>query len=737
MKKFITTLLLSIITIISFLGVYIFFLWEDVKTNKLNTTFQLLDDYFLYNWLLKEIWNDIIILRIDDKTVDDLQTNDTNIFTMTKSTHAQIIENLFQKYKIGVLWIDIIYGRKWEKKDVENLKNTLEKYSDKIVIWTQPIWLKPLCEYQEIQQWMTKVINEVKIRKIKINFNDYKNWCNTVDKWVQALGIEIFKQYIKKADLFQKYELFKKYSKNKIYENNINSFIEEYSKKENELNSLIINNIIEEWINNKIYFSFHKVKDKQILKDGVYWFNSYSIYDIYRGNELNEDWEKIDLEWKIVLIWEVWTSFHDEYFSPINLENKIPWVEFHANIIATLLNNNLLYKINTSIIVLLMTIFSIILILTYFTKFKYSIILLSWYIFFNIFLWKLLINYSWEFIFWIKEKFYIYPVSFFIFYWIVFFIIIYVYKYIEEIIKKNLYLKKYDLAIKDKDFIKRAFWQYISPSMVDAIIKDPNKLKLWWEKKELTMFFSDLVWFTSISEAMDSKSLFTFLNIYFEEMWRILIKNSGTIDKYIWDALMWFFWAPLHVENSEYKACITALEQIEKLKEINTTFKKIKKDFPTFEMRVWINTWMTSHGNLWWKNNINYTVIWDSVNLASRLESVNKQYGSKICISESTYIKVKNNFIFRELDTIRVKWKNISIKIYELIWNVWEVADITFIKNYEDWLQLYYKWKYDNAIMYFEKNALDEPSKRMLDRCKDFKINNKKQENWIFTMTNK
>jgi len=153
---------------------------------------------------------------------------------------------------------------------------------------------------------------------------------------------------------------------------------------------------------------------------------------------------------------------------------------------------------------------------------------------------------------------------------------------------------------------------------------------------------------------MKPDELFDFLNLYFSEMTKILIKNQGTLDKYIGDAVMAFFSAPLKVDRHSYLACKTALEQSEKLKKIN--LENALKNLPHIEIRIGINTGEAMHGNLGSKGKkINYTVIGDNVNLASRLEAINKNYGTHMIVSESTYKTVQDDFIFRELDTIQVK----------------------------------------------------------------------------------
>ena len=242
---------------------------------------------------------------------------------------------------------------------------------------------------------------------------------------------------------------------------------------------------------------------------------------------------------------------------------------------------------------------------------------------------------------------------------------------------------------------------YVSSDMVDLIYKDPSKLNLKWEKSEITVFFSDIAGFTNLWEKMDTEKLFYFLNDYFSEMTKILLIHQGTLDKYIWDAVMAFFNAPLEVDRHEYKACKTALAQQKKLREINEKNKELW--LPEIEIRVGINTGEVMHGNLGSSGKkINYTVIGDDVNIASRLEWINKIYGSNILISENTYKKVQDDFVFRQLDMIMLKWKNEAIRIYELLGEKKdEEKYITLVENYSTALEYYYKKEYETALEYF------------------------------------
>lgn len=205
---------------------------------------------------------------------------------------------------------------------------------------------------------------------------------------------------------------------------------------------------------------------------------------------------------------------------------------------------------------------------------------------------------------------------------------------------------------------------------------------------------------------------------YLSAMTDILISNKGTLDKYIGDAVMGFFNAPVRIEKSEYLACKTALEQQECLIELNQKWER--EGIPHIAIRIGIDTGEAMVGNIGSKDRFNYTVIGDHVNLASRLEGVNKEYLTKICVSENTYKKTKEDFFYRELDMIRVKGKIQGIKIYEL---VGYLDDMSIKKEkyltYESALALYYNGEYKKAQKIFSLNIEDLASAIMTKRCQD------------------
>lgn len=646
--------------------------WINSESNFIRTVGDVVDDTLLYKRIYPENnhQNEVVIIKVDKKTLDTLQKSDLRILSFSKTTYATVIEKLIEEYKVAAIWVDIIFANKsyYGEKDELQLQDTLEKYKDKVVIASR--WDnrdKPLCIYNNVQHGAIEVHAESRIRKFEIDYDDYDVHlgCSDSDtyEWnistIQAFWIEVYKKYL--GSVSNKL----KWKKDILtLERNLS-----FQKQENN------------WFLN-IGYSTNKENNT-----GTFGFRSYSLADII-------DEKEIDLSWKIVLIGEVWTVLHDTHFTPINFKYKMPGVEIHANIVTSLLYESYLKNLGMIWVICIALLSSLLVLLSILnTRTLVNLLLVTLFLLIHIIVWLQ---------FFISGT--IYPIFFMIYTIILSFIGVYMYKFI--------------IADKNRRFFKKAFSMYLSPEMVDVIYKDPSKLNLRWEKWEITVFFSDIASFTSISENMKAEILFDFLNNYFNEMTKILLKNRGTLDKYIGDAVMWFFNAPLEVENHEYLACKTALQQIQKLKILNKIHAE--KWLPEIDIRIGISTWEVMHGNLGASGKrISYSVIGDDVNLASRLEWVNKAYGTKITISERTYKKIHTEFTFREIDTIQVKWKTKWVKIYELLWlKGTKKAYWKMIENYEEWLHSYYNGKYKEAITCFEKNKKDIASQKMIERCK-------------------
>ncbi len=311
---------------------------------------------------------------------------------------------------------------------------------------------------------------------------------------------------------------------------------------------------------------------------------------------------------------------------------------------------------------------------------------------------------------------------------------------------------KYFTEEKKKKQLKSTFSKYVSPAVVDELLKSDENLKLGGRRQRMSVFFSDVRGFTTISEKLAPEELSRVLNLYLTPMTEIVFKNNGTLDKYIGDAVMAFFGAPIFDKNHAAQACRCALESIVKLKELQKEFEA--QNLPHIDIGIGINTGEMSVGNMGSNIVQNYTVMGDSVNLASRLEGITKEYGVRIVISETTYQDVKDQFIAREIDKVKVKGKNLPVSIFELISekqasekqnksaNVHDLKEYRYLKHFEEAYQSYLKKDFINAISLFNEVIKilpdDKVSKLYLHRCEDF-LANPPEENWdgVFTMKTK
>jgi adenylate cyclase len=295
---------------------------------------------------------------------------------------------------------------------------------------------------------------------------------------------------------------------------------------------------------------------------------------------------------------------------------------------------------------------------------------------------------------------------------------------------------------RDEKIIKDAFSKYVSEKVVNQILAKPEILVLGGEERVLTAFFSDLAGFSSISEDLSPQELVELLNDYLTEMTDIIIKYDGTVDKFEGDAIIAFFGAPVPYEDHALRACRVAIEMQQRLAEMRDHWKTLGKH--QLYMRIGVNTGRMVIGNMGSKTRMDYTMMGDSVNLASRLEGVNKQYQTETIISEFTFEKVKAEIETRELDTIRVMGKNKPIKIYEVLGKKGELSPQmrAILPLFNQGLQYYSNRDWKQALACFEKvlqiNEHDGPSLTYRERCIDYQYR-PPQENWdgVYEMTSK
>jgi len=273
----------------------------------------------------------------------------------------------------------------------------------------------------------------------------------------------------------------------------------------------------------------------------------------------------------------------------------------------------------------------------------------------------------------------------------------------------SMLLYRYFLEGKKKREIRRAFAQYLSPEVVEIISKDPSYLKLGGEEKEISILFSDIANFTSISERTRPDELVSMLNEYFLKMTHIIHNYNGTLDKYIGDAIMAFWGAPIWDDRHALGAVFAALD-----------IARYSKEASGFLTRVGVHTGLAIVGNIGSEIRFNYTAIGDPVNLASRLEGLNKKFGTQAIISGETYKKVEGEIIARRLGKVRVKGRETEVDIYEPICRVGEAFDEVLVSRFVEALTLFEKGDLSASLRQFELLADrgDDASRYYVGECR-------------------
>ncbi len=395
-----------------------------------------------------------------------------------------------------------------------------------------------------------------------------------------------------------------------------------------------------------------------------------------------------DFKGKIVLIGATSPDLHDDYFVPTSDGKAMPGVEIHANTIQTLINRDYLSVEADWAVLLTIFIFTLLVVLIFYLSPVWlapliNLLVLSAYLIIAI----------WTFNYGIIMNILYVPLTI-----IVSYIGIILYFYTSE--------------KKEREKVAGAFSKYVSPKIIKQVMDDPSSLKLGGEKRNITVFFSDIRGFTTISENLSPEQLVHLLNEYLTAMTDIILKEDGVVDKYMGDAIMAFWNAPVRQPEHALRA--------------------VRTSFPSFDIGIGLNTGPAVVGNMGSFDRFDYTAMGDTVNLGARLESINKQYGSRILISETTKKLVEKEFMTRKIDKVAVKGKSEPVTIYELAGNFKEAGDWyqPICDKFEEGLELYFKQEWDKAIKCFKEchkirkegaGMEDGPSKTFIERCKAFK----------------
>ena len=284
---------------------------------------------------------------------------------------------------------------------------------------------------------------------------------------------------------------------------------------------------------------------------------------------------------------------------------------------------------------------------------------------------------------------------------------------------------RYFTEEKEKRFIENVLGRYVSASVRRAMLADPSKLRLGGEKRELTVLFSDIRGFTSLSEALQPEQLVTLLNGYLNPMTELVLANDGTLDKYMGDALMAFWGAPLTQPDHALRAVKTAEAMMHKLQDLQASWRA--DGLPELDIGIGISSGPMVVGNMGSESRFDYTVMGDAVNLGSRLEGTNKVYGTHVILSEETERLVHGQVTTRQLDSVRVKGKHRPVKIFELVAVGSPPAAIkAALDDYALGMGLYRQRQFDQALHAFTRAAVglgkDKTCALYITRCEQLRL---------------
>ena len=306
---------------------------------------------------------------------------------------------------------------------------------------------------------------------------------------------------------------------------------------------------------------------------------------------------------------------------------------------------------------------------------------------------------------------------------------------------------------KNKNFLKESFGTYVSPELIDQMYESGEEPSLGGEEGYHTAFFTDIQSFSAFSEKLTASELVALLNQYLTDMTDVLLENNGTLDKYIGDAIVAFYGAPIDVDDHEYWACRTAIEMQDKLAILRKGWLDEGDRWPeivhNMQNRIGISSGQMVTGNMGSEARMNYTMMGDNVNTAARLESSAKQYGIYIQIADSTYQPVKDRMVVRDLDNVKVLGKEEPVKVWELISEVGKEPEQykKILPAYHEALELYKNQDWVKAIDAFKaSDELEEmfggrktnPSRVYIPRCEHY-LENSPGDDWdgVWTLTKK
>lgn len=621
----------------------------------------------------------IVVIEIDDISLNKLgfplERKDINIF----------LQNL-QLAQPWIVGIDIFFWDKWKDSQIDQELADMMKNMGNIILWADRdrewknnTWIPPYDIFTQSSLWVGYFLPTIDPSTYKVfSLRPFEElYFKGEVWWYESFSFSILRGYFN--FLYNRNEV--------IHPSHLTQWIYEFFTKKIPIQK------------GEFYIDYLPSSS----------FQRISFYEIHEGKyDMNK------LRDKMVLVWYTASWVKDDFFIPGNTNHDMmKWVYIHTNAINNILNESYIVYISplTEYMIWFLFIFFIVYLNTFYVKYVH----LRWMTLGAVFVFILVVVlYSILFAV-VFQKSWVkllpnYPFEFFVLLFLSFFASS-ILKYLNE--------------DKNKQKLSEALSTYVSDDIAREILTSSWEISLSGEKKTISIFFSDIAWFTTISEKLSPEELVSFLRVYLSEMSHIILDHKGFINKYEWDAIMALWWVfGKHTDRFwVYDACFAALLQQKRLKELNEVWKQEQKD--VLFVRMGIHTWEAIIWNIGAQGRkMEFTALGDSVNLASRLEWVNKFYGTHICVSQSVVDRIGDDFEFRKLDIIQVKGKEIWVPIYELLAMKWElgVFQKNIILDFEKGLQKYFEKDFEVASEIFEKlsKLWDEPSKVFHTRCRVF-----------------
>ena len=677
---------------------------------------------------MSNIWNslDPVLVKIDKKTFSKLWVTPS---TFHRWYYAKLVKKL-QSYGVKNIVFDVFFQKlhywTWTSKLQKIYNKSLEIFDDRFansLSWNVTLWVIPWYTYKENN---LSSDYKVKTHTIPLIFPAKQFLGKWVDLWyVQShLNNWPINNWI---DPYVKYKSW--YILNLWYAWYFNRLYAEWKiwKKINIIEKKTKNIF---WANKLIIETTNKRYNKIIPLSTDYNWNSFVFTPLFVLHKSKLNYSMVDIlndqdniyspffKNKTVFIWATDSTLNDMKLSYLW---NIPWVMFHINSFLSIKNNQYIYLLwyKWSFVILL-------------------ILFITWYLFVNFFK---------------SESLSI--IVFFVLLWLIYVSSIYILENnwilipigsLTIILTIKLFFDILNILLineKRKELLNKLFNKYVWEKVLKKT--DENK---WWkiaEKKEIALMFSDIASFTNISEKLTAEEVIQMLNLYFEQTNKPIIKSHWFIDKYVWDAIM-AFWENMESSDDILKAIIQIQKNHPKIME--NVQNKLWKEIDIYT-RIWLHYGEAIVWDVWDVNNkISYTAIGDNVNLASRLEWINKYYGTNIMLSETFYDKIekKENFAIRLVDKITVKWKTEPINIYHTMpYYDFEITEELkdYLNKFEKWLDLYFKWEFEKSKDKFLELTIfkiwkEDPVLTMILKRLEYLIENKpKNWDWVWRFTTK